>query len=236
MYPTLPFDLLSRMARREAGALTLIPDPRVWTGRPEPEILFAFVPCRWCAAAGPALPPLRGVAVMERPSVARDTTLPVLTLLRCEELSARSLLPLSLIRTAPAAPQPRLSTRAAYWSRYVPADWSSPEAVDGGLELLDAKESWLDAFRPGAVPWTSGEEVVLPASTRAAAHSAHSAHPGVQYRPADEVAAAARRSLHFLTPHAATAYTARLNDAYLFARITAVRAALSTRDPIAYAV
>ncbi|MFI9556367.1 hypothetical protein [Nonomuraea endophytica] len=229
MYPTLPFDLLSRMARREAGALTLIPDLRVRTDRPEPEILFTFVPCRWCAAANPALPPLREVAVVEKPSMARDTTLPVLTLLRCEELTARSLLPLSLIRTAPAAPQPRFSTRGAYWSRYVPADWTSPPAVDRGLELLDAKESWLDAFRPGAVPWTWGEEVVLPASTRAAAH------PGVPDRPTDEVAAA-RRSLHFLTPHAASAYTARLNDAYLFARITAVRAALTTQDHIAYAV
>ncbi|MFI6290460.1 hypothetical protein ACIBEJ_02690 [Nonomuraea sp. NPDC050790] len=229
MYPTLPFDLLSRMARREAGALTLIPDRRVRTDRPEPEILFAFVPCRWCAAAGPALPPLRETAVVERPSRTRGLTMPVLTLLRCEELTARSLLPLSLIRTAPGAPQPRISTRAAYWSRHVPADWASPEAMDLGLELLDARERWLDAFQPGAVPWTCDEEVVLPASARAAAR------PGVRERPTAEVAAS-RRSLHFLTPHAAGGYAARLNDAYLFARITAVRAALSTRDHAAYAV
>ncbi|WP_157252089.1 hypothetical protein [Nonomuraea typhae] len=199
MCPTLPLDLLSRMARREAGALTLVPEPWARTG-PEPGIAFAFVPCRWCAA------PLGPIEEETRP---RATGLPLLTLLRCEEPTSRSLLPLSLIRTAPACPRPRFRTRAAYWSRFIPAAWTSPDGIDHGLELLDAKESWFDAFRPGAVPWTLEEEVVLPASTG---------------------------GLHFLTPHAAGPYAARLNDAYLFARITAVRAILGRHDHVAHAV
>ncbi|MFI6503357.1 hypothetical protein [Nonomuraea typhae] len=208
MCPTLPLDLLSRMARREAGALTLVPESWARTG-PEPGIAFAFVPCRWCAA------PLGPIEEETRP---RAAGLPLLTLLRCEELTPRSLLPLSLIRTAPACPRPRFCTRAAYWSRCIPGGWTSPDGIDHGLDLLDAKESWFDAFRPGAVPWTLDEEVVLPASTRA------------RVRPGGG------RALHFLTPHAATPYSARLNDAYLFARITAVRAILSMHDHAAHAV
>ncbi|MEV8635614.1 hypothetical protein AB0395_28535 [Streptosporangium sp. NPDC051023] len=211
-------ELVSRMARREALALMLVPDLDLRIDAPRPRLLFDARRCPWCPHGAPsARPPLRDVPVAESAAavadaVAADPSLLVLTTLRCEEITARALLPIGLIWVTGRG-HPPLSTRAAFWAEFSGAASLSPDDVLRGLTALDDRESWLDAFpTDGARP--AGEHGrVLPVSTR--------------ITPADgptEVAAS-RGGLHFLTPHVG-ALAERLNDVYLSVRSEAVREAL----------
>ncbi|MBT2210917.1 hypothetical protein [Actinomadura sp. NEAU-AAG7] len=233
---------VAAMAAREAAALTLVPDLRVRTDGPDPEILFRPVDCPWCGAAAPCPPPMREIAFTG------DRALPRLSLLACEEVTARSLLALTLIRSAEASAPPRFVTRGVFWARTV---GTGPiEDLGSGLALLDAAERWFDdllpAFRSGpprrddlphlpyppepldGAHWTHPGDAPLPVSVRAA-------RPAPDGRRAGTVASS-RRSLHFLSPHARGESAARLNHAYLSARADAVRAALTVRDHPALAV
>ncbi|WP_242903462.1 hypothetical protein [Actinomadura terrae] len=221
---TASFAAAAAMAAREAAALTLVPDLRVRTDGPEPEILFRPVDCPWCEVAAPCPPPMREVAFTGPES------LPVLSLLACEEVTARALLPLTLIRSSEPSAPPRFVTRGVFWARTVGT--GSWDDLAPGLALLDAAERWFDdllpAFRSGGAHWTHPGEVPLPASVRAA-------RPAPDGRRAGAVAAS-RRGLHFLTPHAHGEPAARLNHAYLAARADAVRADLTVHDHPALAV
>ncbi|MFF5211922.1 hypothetical protein [Streptosporangium sp. NPDC000396] len=215
------FELLSRMARREAMSLTLIPDLEVRVDSPRPRILFDTRECPWCEAGMPGTrAPLREVASAAGAAGLGGSS-PELSVLHCEELTARSLLPLSLIRTVEGAARPRLSTRASFWADFIGSAPLSHDDVLRGLETLDSRESWLDdllpAFHSGHAAWTQEIQEpsrVLPASTRIT-------HPG----GVDGVLAS-RQSLHFLTPHMDGALVGRLNGIYLSARMAAVRDAL----------
>ncbi|HCT76463.1 MAG TPA: hypothetical protein DGG94_10270 [Micromonosporaceae bacterium] len=209
--------LLTRMAQREAAALMLVPDLRLQVDDPEPEIRFRFDGCPWCDAR--ALPPLREVSTDEVP----EPALPLLTVLGCEEITARSLVPLSLIRVPERSASPRFRSRAASWARSA-RDWSSPAEVHRRLEQLDDAESWLDdalpELRSGGFTWAGNASetvAVLPMATRVAI--------GTRQRP--DKLAASRRGLHFITPHADGPLAAQLNNVYLAARTAAVREALS---------
>jgi hypothetical protein len=197
-------DLITRMARREAAALTLIPALRLFLGEPEPIAHLHIVECPGCPADLPVTRPIREVTYVD------DPDLPSLALLRCEDVIARSLLPLSLIRVG-AVPA-HLTSRAAYWSRLA---LDTRADLWRGLELLDAAESWFDdalpALRDGGLEWSGGQDAVLPMSSR-------------QTRPArsPEELASLRRGLHCLGPHAGE-LDSDLNAAYLSAREAAVR-------------
>jgi hypothetical protein len=219
------------MAEREAEALTLIAEDRVQTERPQPEILFKVLDCPWCGRGTPPRAPLREVAFRAgRATVGSLPHLPQVSVLSCEELTARSLLPLSLRRLADGPTRLRFSTRAAFWARFVGTDRPSREDTIRGLTMLNLGEAWLDdlatASRGGeARPVTArGEaELVLPACTRRA-------RCGDQAWRTDD-AAASRRTLHFLTSHLEGDAVARLNDTYLAARTSAVADRLRAADP-----
>jgi hypothetical protein len=186
--------VIARLARREARALTLVPDLELRTDGAPPQLRLTLLSCPSCDA-GPVPPPLREVAA------GAAGTLPTLTALRCEVLTARSLLALTLLgrRLGPI----RVRTRAAYWA----------EHPDTDLDALDRHESWLDGLFPALEsggplpPLPDDPHRVLPAATRTA---------GAPYGPA-----------HFLTPHADGPRLAELNRTYLAVRLVAVREALS---------
>jgi hypothetical protein len=218
--------LIVRLARREARAVALVPDTEVRTRAPAPQLLVEVQKCPWCAA-GPAPDqplPLRELWPVDA-DAAETPRLPVIAALRCELLTARSLLPLGLIRTRTEVP-PRVVTRAVFWAGF--AGWSAAPLPDDelwrGLRLLDRGETWLDGVlaalasgtRIAALP-SSGPDLVLPLSGRIAADAAD---------PVERVAHTLR-SLHFLTPHATEPVIAELNRRYLYARREAVRAAFA---------
>jgi hypothetical protein len=140
--------------------------------------------------------------------------LPVLTTLGCEELTARSLLPLTLVRPAPGAARPSFTTRSAVWV----GGLDSSDDLIGLLEEVDSRERWFDdavpALQSGAAqPAFAADDPppCLPASTR---------------RVHDHVPAS-RRSLHFLTPHLDTALAAELNTHYRSIRAKAAQELLT---------
>jgi hypothetical protein len=222
--------LVAQMAEREAEALTLIPELRVPTERPQPEILFKILSCPWCGRGTPPPAPLREVAFRDGwATVGSSRSLPQISVLWCEELTARSLLPLSLRRLADGPTRLRFSTRAAFWARVVGTDRPSREDTVRGLTMLDLREAWLDDLaracrgREGRPVSARGEaELVLPACTR------RSRSGDRAWRTDD--AAAPRRTLHFLTSHLEGGAVARLNDAYLAARMRAVADRLRAAD------
>jgi hypothetical protein len=195
--------LIVRLAWREARAVALVPDNEVRTLAPAPQLLLEVLKCPWCAARS-----------------APDRPLP------CELLTARSLLPLGLIRTRTGF-QPRVVTRAVFWAGFAGSS-AAPlpdDEVWRGLSLLDRGETWLDGVLPAlasgaAVPAlpSSGPDLVLPLSGRIATGAAE---------PAEQVAQTLR-SLHFLTPHATEPVLTELNRRYLQLRREAVRAALAS--------
>ncbi|MFL5909464.1 MAG: hypothetical protein ACJ73E_18070 [Mycobacteriales bacterium] len=229
---SLALHLVSQMAEREAEALTLIPELRLQTERPQPEILFKVLSCPWCGRGTPPPAPLREVAFRDGATVGSPRSLPHLpqvSVLWCEELTARSLLPLSLRRLGDGPTRLRFSTRAAFWARFVGTDRPSRDDTIRGLTMLDLREAWLDdlarAFGGGEgrpVTARGKAELVLPACTRRA-------RSGDQAWRTDD-AAAPRRTLHFLTSHLEGGAVARLNDVYLAARMRAVADRLRAAD------
>jgi hypothetical protein len=224
-------DLVTRMADREAELVTLIAEDRVQTEDPRPEILFTVLTCPWCGRAAPPRAPLREIAVGDgRATGGAPSHLPRVGVLSCEELTARSLLPLGLRCLTDGPARPRFVTRAAFWARFVGTGRPSAEDTIRGLTMLDRGEAWLDdlarALRGGeSRPVTAlGEaELVLPACTR-------HAPPGDQTWRTDH-AAGSRRGLHFLTSHLEAGAVTGLNEAYLAARTSAVADRLKAADP-----
>ncbi|MGP3920403.1 hypothetical protein [Nonomuraea sp. 10N515B] len=144
-----PQALTARMARREARVNRLIaPDQPPGVIRPPaPDLVVRVVTCPTCGGDG-ADPPF------EHWSVSRaETTLPTLSILGCEWLTPRAVLPLAVAAERGAMP-------SAYRTRAV-------ALLDGcDLRAVDLSERWADALvadrgsPDGAGPWT------LPAVTR----------------------------------------------------------------------
>jgi hypothetical protein len=211
--------LAIRLARREALALTLIPDDEAQGPLVSPQLLLESRTCPWCPTPAPRPPRSAGDATPQpRP-------LPIVTALSCEMITLRSLLCLNLLRARTDVPL-RVLTRAAFWSGYAKPGNAplSEEDIWLGLHLLDRAEAWWDdvlaALAAGARTVRVAEcefDRVLPMSSRVSRHGAASDPPGVL---------ATLHSLHFLTPHAQEPLLDRLNRTYLSVRLDAVRALL----------
>ncbi len=133
--------ITERMARREARALLLVP-PSIPAppGVLDPQVSLRSVACPRCGARP------------ERPD-GRPDDRPVVTILACETLANRALLPLLA-----AAASGRYISRGVFVARR-----RSPENVTELLTTLDAAESWADPGRSGP-----SADAVVPASTRVA--------------------------------------------------------------------
>ncbi|TDD11066.1 hypothetical protein E1292_06800 [Nonomuraea deserti] len=148
--------ITERMARREARALLLVP-PSIPAppGVLDPQVTLRSVTCPWCGArpeppgAQPGEPPV--VRRRVRPEPPDDR--PVVTILACETLANRALLP--VLATAPG----HYLSRGVFVARR-----PSAGNVSELLTALDAAESWADPGRRAP----SGLDAVVPASTRMA--------------------------------------------------------------------
>ncbi|MFF5204968.1 hypothetical protein [Streptosporangium sp. NPDC000396] len=161
--------MVESLARREASAAFLatppVPAPTVFGG-PDPGIALRLLTCPRCPDARTLLPPAGALRLVW--AEAADPVLPVLTLLSCESLEPRAVLPIVLAaRTGPAAPS--FTTRAA-WCAAQGAFDGGPVALARLLGRLNAAESRLDplirsaaSVRVGTAP---GEPLPLPAATR----------------------------------------------------------------------
>ncbi|MEV4176360.1 hypothetical protein [Nonomuraea sp. NPDC049709] len=130
------------MARREARALLLIP-PSIPAppGVLDPQVSLRAVTCPWCdARPGP-------------PGEQPDDR-PVVTVLACETLANRALLPV-LAAVTPG----RYLSRGVFVARRRPSG-----NVSELLATLDTAESWVDPGRSAP----NGLDAVVPASTRLA--------------------------------------------------------------------
>ncbi|WP_433331256.1 hypothetical protein [Spirillospora sp. CA-294931] len=165
-------ELVTGMARREARCGLLTP-PFVATGREGPSVRVRLVGCRLCGARDEA-------RVWPAPMRADDGAPgPVLSMLACESLTARAVLPIvTAAEHFPELRDARFTTRALTWAAL------SHLAPEDALARVDAAERWVNG--PDESPGRT-----LPASTRP--HRPGAAWPG--YR-----AALAPR---FLTPHPA---------------------------------
>jgi len=160
------------MAQREALAALLTP-PLVETGAAGPRVRVDLVACPTCGAPAddrPWTPPFGGTF--------EHGPLPVLSMLACETVTARSVLPIVVAAERfPELRTARFQTRALTWLEVAHLH------LDKALEAIDAAERWVTD--PAE---TDGR--TLPASTRR--HTAAVAWPSY------------RRDLvpSFLSPHA----------------------------------
>lgn len=150
--------VVERMARREAaGHLLVPPSLPLPPGDATPPVGVRRVRCPWCGAEGDDAPAPDG--------------LPGVTLLACESLTNRSLLPVVVARCPPDG---GYLTRAAYWAAHAPAE-PDDAALIRLIIAVDAAESWADTMDP------AGSPAVVPAATRGAgAPGGHflTPHPG----------------------------------------------------------
>ncbi|WP_329521034.1 hypothetical protein [Spirillospora sp. NBC_01491] len=162
-------DLLAGMAAREAHGELMAP-PFVTTGGTGPSVRVRLVACTVCGAIGgdrrwPA--PMRGTG---------DE--PALSMLACERLTARAVLPIVVIvERFPELRGARFATRALAWTELTHLP---PEKA---LWQLDLAERWVNGL--AAAP-----DLTLPASTRS--HGAGAGRP----RRRQELAP------YFVSPHA----------------------------------
>jgi hypothetical protein len=194
--------MITRLARREARALTLVPRLEIQTPVATPRVRVDRRPCPWCDAVAPA-GKLRPILDPD----ASGHAVPALTLLSCEVVGLRSLLAPDLL----GRPVP-MTSRAAFWAASSPDRHPSDAEVHRMLKRLDEAEAWWDLAlpaiaggRPDSVPAPDGE-VVLPMSGRIAG-------PDVPAR---------LTSLHFVTAHLGGPLLDRLDRVYRRERLAAV--------------
>ena len=194
------------MARREVQGHLLVA-PFVPSEADPPSIHVEFVRCPQCGAANrqPSTLPFADMVVSD----ADTPTRPTLSMLACESVTRRALLPIVVadgLRTA------HFRTRAVAW-----AGRTATDTVDA-LFVIDESESWADSDPFAAPPAHRPPEQVLtlPAATRpqAAERTGEGGrtpwrHHRSNLRP------------HFLTPHPLGPELTRLNALYLARRAAA---------------
>lgn len=202
--------IVDRMARREARGHLLIA-PFVPSEADPPSIHLRLVRCSLCGASNrrPSTLPFADMII----PVGDTPTRPTLSMLACESVTRRALLPIVVaddLRTA------HFRTRAVAW-----AGLTATDTVDA-LVVIDESESWADS-NPSAAPQAHRppeQALTLPAATRL--HAPRRSGEGAR--------ATWRRHRstlrpHFLTPHPPGPELTRLNALYL-ARRTAAAAPL----------
>ncbi len=236
--------VLERMARREVAGHFLVPadQPPGVIRPPSPPVTVAVRRCPWCGRDGgddsfadlavpfshwrirPAAEPLAEAAEVGAAGVgAAGTDVPVLTMLGCEWLTPRAVLPMAaaIERYGPAL-VPAFQTRAAARAGLV-------AGLDDltVLPILDRAEEWADALVAEAAPEEftalAGEVLpgglVLPAATRSLTSEA--GWPAVR---------AALEPL-FAGPHYAPAGSDRLAERYVAVRLRHAGQALDGELP-----
>lgn len=191
---------VERMARREAAAQVLAA-PWVPNAPYLPPLVVYVRRCQECGAderaarRRPDALPLRGWPL----STSGDRTRPVssLTVLGCERLAPRSVLPIVVALAGGAAGPVAFQSRAVAWADHV------GESLPAALTLMDESERWADGC---SAPEPYGDPVTLPACTR----------------PRRTPGRAGPRAAHFLTPHPHGSRLDRLNAHYLRYRLTMV--------------
>lgn len=219
--------LVHGLARREARTLSSIAKLELRVEAPGTEVLFQIRACTWCDADHPSHPddrsqqpdrafslPLRKVAFLASTD-AVDTQLPVISMLSCEALSARALMPFSVFgkRIGPAA---RVATRSVFWADLVGTSVSLPTQEDpwSGLAALDRAESWLDhlpSFRESGIDRL---ETQAPHSVKVLSACTRLAHTGGSGLTSVDQLLDSLRSQHFLSPHLNAPLMKRLNQLY----------------------
>jgi hypothetical protein len=138
--------VVERMARREGGGHLLVPPSLPMPpGDATPPVGVRRVRCPWCGAEG-------GDAALQ-------DGLPRVTMLACESLTNRSLLP---VVTARRPPEEGYLTRAAYWAVHAPVELDDA-ALIRLIIAVDAAESWADVADD-----STSSPAVVPAATRGA--------------------------------------------------------------------
>ncbi|MEV8635605.1 hypothetical protein AB0395_28490 [Streptosporangium sp. NPDC051023] len=154
--------MVELLAWREASAAFLptpsVPAPTTFGG-PDPGIAVRMLACPWCPGGGAeaATPPAGALRLV--PAGEADPTFPVLTLLSCESLEPRALLPIALAARACAGPvAATFVTRGAWRAARSGHDGDlNGDLGDLGrlarlLWHLNAAESWLDPLIRSATP------------------------------------------------------------------------------------
>ncbi|MCT9935250.1 hypothetical protein N5079_34115 [Planotetraspora sp. A-T 1434] len=184
--------MVELLAWREASAAFLptppVPAPTTFGG-PDPGVAVRLLACPWCSDLDmDAVPPAGALRLV--PAREADPALPVLTLLSCESLEPRALLPIVLAARACAGPVTATFTTRAAWRA---ARLDHGRALDEGdlseelnkdpselarlLWRLNAAESWLNPLLKSATPddpprafvrllMMAGEPLAVPAATR----------------------------------------------------------------------
>lgn len=161
--------------------------------------------CPWCGAddrhSPPWMMPLRGW----EPGydwAPESAPVAVLTVLGCERVTARSLLPLAVFTRRFGAAT--FHTRAATWAQW----YTEGTSIGRMLAQLDATERWIAELDNDTPLVNTGAPLTLPAAVRVIA--------GATYR--DTVA-----TPHFVHPHCPEPGLAELNRHYLETRIAAAQ-------------
>ncbi|MFI0367318.1 hypothetical protein ACH35V_05530 [Actinomadura sp. 1N219] len=142
------------MARREAAAL-LLPAPFVPTDGIGTLVTVRPLPCPACGARDERR---RWTVPFAAEDTAREAPGPTLSMLACETLTARAVLPIVVtVERVPELREARFQTRAAHWTALAPEAGPDHEKA---LAEIDASERWIDAPEDFSGEWT------LPASTR----------------------------------------------------------------------
>ncbi|MEZ0071320.1 hypothetical protein [Planotetraspora sp. GP83] len=243
--------MVELLAWREASAAFLptppVPAPTTFGG-PDPGVAVRLLACPWCSDVDTevdmdAAPPPAG-ALRLVPAWEADPALPVLTLLSCESLEPRALLPIVLATRACAGPVTATFTTRAAWRAARLGHGRAPDDGDPREDLskdlskdpselarllwrLNAAESWLNPLLKSATPddpprafvrllTVAGEPLAVPAATR----------PRIDL-DGEGTRAPARERLRprFLGPHATGPALDELDAAYR-----------STRDRVAAAL
>jgi hypothetical protein len=240
-------DLVRRMARREAACHLLAAQTDMVV-----RVQARWLPCPWCgagevtAAARPWILPLRGWEAGYDWAPPSDGQPVVLTMLGCERVTARALLPLAAAvkrfdelrgvlfwtRAATAA-----STVAMATAAMATAATAVPAGVGDLLSHLDAAERWVDALLVGARPPVPCDdhlgppELTLPASARSV-HAGASDWARAGSAPMSTWEPHRRfMNPHFVTPHCDSGDWPGLNDIYLKARLHAVTQGMRRSEP-----
>lgn len=213
--------LVRRMAVRDAEAHLMLSSYDVLTRiRVEP------VPCPWCGSRPRPdrawQPPLRAwePGMDWAPESAGRPTLSVLA---CERVTVRSLLPVcAAVHRHPATRDARFSTRGAALAE-------SPGHLQGNplaaLRLLDAGERWVDLLLACAEQEPVGEPLIVPGVTRSVPDAADHADP-----KGTSAAIASVRAPHFLVPHRLSGELDTANGMYRTVRLETVRSALGVEE------
>ncbi|MFH9665805.1 hypothetical protein ACH4LQ_11100 [Streptomyces globisporus] len=171
--------LLERMAHRETAGWLLtpsfVPHEPGSDLPPVPPVSVTVLPCPVCEAGQGGGAPDASLPFASWRAQAADqarrtpTRGPGLTVLACEELSPRALLPLVRAIELSALPtDAQVHTRAARWAAAgAPTTWTAE--ADRLLESIDGQEAWLErllSVPPSEPPHRAAIGFTLPASTR----------------------------------------------------------------------